>query len=444
MAVIAPFRAFRFDLARCGDPAALVAPPYDVISEEERQVLEKRHERNIVHLDLPRGEGDERYSRARAALDRWIAEGTLRADERPAIYRYEQRFSFPDGGQGREYVRRGFIALLRLEPLSARVVLPHEHTLAGPKRDRLMLMRATRAHFSQVFTLYRDPAGEAEAALAPWDERPPALDAVTADGCRHRLWVVDDARAIARVAAVLASRQVMIADGHHRYETMLALQAELRPADRPMGASMADWGTVFFARAEDPGLLVLPTHRLVSGLPAAVLSGLAERARPWFEISPGPEITAESIEARLRDAGARQVTLALRIAGRRETLWLALRPDADLSALGPPALRRLDVTVLHGLVLGPLLGIGVEAMARQSHLAYTHDLPEALARLEAGAAQAAFLMNATKVDEVLGACEAGFVLPQKSTYFQPKLATGLVLARIDPLARPELPGPSGP
>src|SRR5882757_10230309 len=175
MAVIAPFRAFRFDLARCGDPADLIAPPYDVISEEERQVLERRHEHNIVHLDLPRGEGDERYPHAAAALQRWIGEGALRPDERPSIYRYEQRFSFPAGPHGRQYVRRGFIALLRLEPLSARVVLPHEHTLAGPKRDRLMLMRATRAHFSQVFTLYRDPAGEAEAALAPWDERAPAL-----------------------------------------------------------------------------------------------------------------------------------------------------------------------------------------------------------------------------------------------------------------------------
>jgi uncharacterized protein (DUF1015 family) len=240
------------------------------------------------------------------------------------------------------------------------------------------------------------------------------------------------------VAAALAPKQVMIADGHHRYETMLALQQELRPAERPVGTSLADWGTVFFARAEDPGLLVLPTHRLVKGLPPAALWALADRARPWFEVSVGTESTPQAIEGRLH--GARTVTLALRVAGRDETMWLALREDADLGTLGPPALRRLDVTVLHGLVLGPLLGIGAEAMARQSHLAYTHDLPEALARLAAGEVQGAFLMNATKVDEVLGACEAGFVLPQKSTYFQPKLATGLVMARIDPLAHPSLPG----
>jgi uncharacterized protein (DUF1015 family) len=242
---------------------------------------------------------------------------------------------------------------------------------------------------------------------------------------------------IGRVARALGPRQVMIADGHHRYETMLALQGELRPADRAPGESLADWGTVFFARAEDPGLLVLPTHRLVSGLPPELLATLPERARPWFEVDKGAESGAAEIEARL--ARARRPTFALRFADRGGTLWLALRPDADLSPLGPPALRGLDVTVLHGLMLGPLLGIDAEALARQSNLAYTHDMEEALARVAAGAAQGAFLMNATPVDQVLAACEAGFVLPQKSTYFQPKLATGLVMARIDPQGRPHRP-----
>jgi hypothetical protein len=195
---------------------------------------------------------------------------------------------------------------------------------------------------------------------------------------------------------------------------------------------------VFLARAEDPGLLVLPTHRLVKGLPEGALAGLAERARPWFEVTSGDESTAAALEARLLREGERRVTFALRQAGRPETLWLGLRADADLTPLGPPALRGLDVTVLHGLLLGPLLGIDAQAMARQAHLGYTHELPEALARVASGEHQGAFLMNATRVDQVLGACEAGFVLPQKSTYFQPKLATGLVLARIDPQGRPSL------
>jgi uncharacterized protein (DUF1015 family) len=436
MAQIAPFHGIRFDLGRVGDPAAVIAPPYDVIGETERRALEQRHDRNIVNLDLPRGEGDERYDNARAGLERWLAEGTLRRDARPALYRYEQQFSFA----GKAYTRKGFVALIKLEPFSARVVLPHEHTLSGPKLDRLKLMRATRAHFSQVFGLYRDPEGVAESALAPALARAPEIDATTPDGCRHRMWVVDDVAAIREVARVLAPKQVMIADGHHRYETMINLRDELRPSDRPLGQSLADWGTMFFARAEDPGLLVLPTHRLVSGLPADAIASLRERVRPWFDVAEGTESSVAAIEERLVREGAARVTFAVREPGRAATTWLGLRPDADLSPLGPPALRGLDVTVLHGLLLGPLLGIDAAAMARQSNLTYTHDMAEALARIDGRQAQAVFLMNATKTHQVLEACEAGFVLPQKSTYFQPKLATGLVMARIEPQERPALPG----
>jgi uncharacterized protein (DUF1015 family) len=437
MAQIAPFRGLRFDLSRVSDPSVLLAPPYDVISEKERQALEQRHDHNIVHLDLPRGEGDARYAHAGELLDRWIAQGALRQDERPAIYRYEQRFSFTSAsGKGpKSYTRKGFIALVKLEPFSARVVLPHEHTLSGPKLDRLKLMRATRAHLSQVFGLYRDPEAVAESALGRVEERAPDLDATTADGCRHRLWAVSEPAVVGAVAKALAPKQVLIADGHHRYETMLTLRDELRPAGRAPGESLADWGTLFLARAEDPGLLVLPTHRLVSGLPAGALAALPERARPWFTIEEGNESAVAAVEERL--LRAERVTLALRQPGR--TQWLTLRADADLSALGPPALRGLDVTVLHGLILGPLLGMDAEALARQSFLSYTHDLAEALGRVERGEAQGAFLMSATKVEQVLDACEAGFVLPQKSTYFQPKLATGLVLARLEPEGRPALP-----
>jgi uncharacterized protein (DUF1015 family) len=439
MALIAPFKGLRFDLSRSPDPAALLAPPYDVISERHREELERQHDRNVVHLDLPRGDGDQRYELAGGLLERWIAEGTLRHDDRPAIYRYEQQFTFANGAGPKSYTRRGFIALLKLEPFSARVVLPHEHTLSGPKVDRLKLMRATRAHFSQVFALYRDPAGAAEAALSAVEAHPPDLDATTSDGCRHRLWAVTDPAIISTVARVMAPKQVMIADGHHRYETMINLRDELRPSARPLSESLADWGTMFFARAEDPGLLVLPTHRLVKGLPAESLASVVERARPWFTAVEAPNGDAHAVEHRLADEGKSAVTFALRTAGQSKSIWLKLRPDADLSALGPPALQGLDVTVLHGLLLGPLLGIDAAAMAKQSFLTYTHDMKEALARIDAGEVQAGFLMNATKVDQVLDACEAGFVLPQKSTYFQPKLATGLVMARIDPEGRPHLP-----
>jgi uncharacterized protein (DUF1015 family) len=433
MAEIAPFTALRFDQRRVPDMASVLAPPYDVISESERGALEARHERNVVRLDLPRGEGDDKYANARGELDRWIAEGTLREDARPALYRYEQTFAFPAGG--RRYVRKGFMALLKLTPFSDRVVLPHEHTLSGPKLDRQKLIRTTRAHFSQVFTLYRDPAGETEALFAAAEASAPAVDATTPDGCRHRLWAVDDAETIARVARLMAPKSVMIADGHHRYETMVGLREELRPAGAAPGSSLADWGPMFFARAEDPGLLVLPTHRLVRNLAPDLLAALPARAVPWFDVEAGDEASADAVEGRLLREGAARVTFALRDAAGKTT-WYRLRAGADLSPLGPPALQGLDVTVLHGLLLGPLLGVDQAAMAKQSFLAYTHDTSEALARVAAGEVQGAFLMNATQVEQVLAACEAGFVLPQKSTYFQPKLATGLVMARIDPTRAP--------
>jgi uncharacterized protein (DUF1015 family) len=292
------------------------------------------------------------------------------------------------------------------------------------------LIKTTEAHFSQIFALYRDPQGEAEAALERATTGAPTVDAVTPDGCRHRLWVVSDKPAIAAVVKALAPKQVMIADGHHRYETMVAIRDALRPAGAAPGTSQADFGPMFFARAEDPGLLVLPTHRMVHGLAESALDTLAERCQPWFEVESSAESDAASISDRLRREGEHAVSFAVRRPKQAQTLWLRLRKNADLSRLGPPTLGCLDVSVLHGLILDPLLGIGAEAMAKQSNLTYSHELGETLNRVSTGAVQAAFIMNATKVHQVLDACEAGFVLPQKSTYFQPKLATGLVMQKI--------------
>lgn len=429
---VVPFRALRFDPVRLPEAAKVIAPPYDVISPEQRAQLEAQHQRNIVHLDLPRGEGDGKYLHARELLDSWIADGSLREDAQPAIYRYQQIFSFDDGTGQRTYTRKGFIASIQLSPFSERVVLPHEHTLSGPKVDRFNLIKTTRAHFSQIFALYRDANGEAEAALDRATTGAPTVDATTPDGCRHQLWVVTDPATMATVARVMAPKQVMIADGHHRYETMVAIRDALRPAGAAPGTSQADFGPMFFARAEDPGLLVLPTHRMVHALSPATLAALPNLCAPWFTVETGDERDAATIGQRLRREGASAVTFAVRHADQERTTWLRLRRDADLSRLGPPTLGCLDVSVLHGLILEPLLGIGAEAMAKQQNLTYSHDLRETLGRVSSGAAQAAFIMNATKVDQVLDACEAGFVLPQKSTYFQPKLATGLVMQRIRP------------
>jgi uncharacterized protein (DUF1015 family) len=432
MAEIVPFAGLRYDLERVDDAARVLAPPYDVIGEAERADLEARHSHNVVRLELPRGEGDARYGVAANLLGAWRAEGVLRREATPSMYLYEQQFSWA----GKMYTRQGFIAGVRLEPFEKRVVLPHEHTLTGPKEDRRKLLVATRTQISQVFGLYRDADGAALGELAAVTAAAPALDGTTPDGTRHRLWVISEAARLNRLAGILRDKQILIADGHHRYETMLSLRGELRGAGGAGAREPADYGAMYLARAEDPGLLVLPTHRLVKGLPGFSLTAFLSGAGVAFDVIQGDETTAQAVEARLTqlsvgEDGQPRVAFGIRAAGKRGPTWLVLKSIADLSALGPPTLRTLDVTVLHGVLLGPLLGIDADAMAKQSNLAYTHDTSEALARVDAGEVQVAFLMNATSVAQVLDACEQGHVLPQKSTYFQPKLATGLVMYAVE-------------
>ena len=427
MADIVPFAGLRYDPARVGDLARVLAPPYDVIGEADRAALEALSPENVVRLELPRGEPDVRYDAAARTLTAWKSDGSLRLDPTPAFYVYQQEFDWAGG----RHTRRGFFAAVRLEPFERRIVLPHEKTLSGPKEDRLRLLRATHTQISPIFGLFRDADGAARGVIDGATEVVPTIDATTPDGIRHRVWRVGASVAIGRLTRVLRDKQILIADGHHRYETMLGLGPELRALDFAAGGAAADFAMMFLARAEDPGLLVLPTHRLLRELSDFDFPALCAAAAPAFDIVEGAENTAEAIEERLGREGTRGVVFAARVPGRATTTWFSLKSYVDLSALGPPALRKLDVTVLHGVILGSLLGIDAAALANQSFLAYTHLTAEALSRVGSGEVQAAFLMNPTKIEEVLAACEAGFVLPQKSTYFQPKLATGLLMYGLD-------------
>ncbi len=432
MAVVAPFAGLRYDAARVGEIGRVLAPPYDVIGEAERAALEERHPQNVVRVELPRGETDARYAEAARLLSIWKGEWILRPDDRPGLYVYEQRFRLPGAAPtARVYTRRGFFAAVRLEPYERRVILPHERTLASPKEDRLKLMRATHTQSSPIFGLYRDAQGATRTVIEAATEGRPDVEATMADGGEHRLWRLTDPDAVAALVGLMADKQILIADGHHRYETMLALGPELRALDYAAGQAAADFGIMFLARAEDPGLLVLPTHRLLRGVADFDPAALRAAVSPAFEVVDCDEATPEAIEERLGREGTAGVVFAMRVPGRAQTAWFTLKSIVDLSALGPPVLRKLDVTVLHGVLLGPLLAIDEAAMAEQTYLDYTHDTAEALARVGSGDAQAAFFMNPTKVEEVLAVCEAGYVLPQKSTYFHPKLATGLVMYGLD-------------
>lgn len=434
MAELAPLRAFRY--ANESSLPDVVAPPYDVIGPDERARLGARSPQNIVHLDLPEGEGDAKYDNASKLLQRWIDQGVLKRDERPMLLRYEQVFQPPGGGA--PITRRGFFALVRAVPYEDRVVLPHERTLSGPKEDRFKLFTATRAALSPVFLLYTDPSGATRDVL---EGAEPFATFSTDDGIEHRLARVEDAAAIARVAEALRERQLLIADGHHRYETTVSYGAAIDEGRRAAGLPAKKNGAhrfvmAFLADADDPGLVVFPTHRLVHGLAEFDGEGMLEQAADLFEARPAHSLDPQALTKELADAGKRGPTIAA-VLPDGEAHILTLRSDVDLSkhpVLGqrPEVLRDVDVVLLHAGILEHILGITPERQAAQTNLRYLKSTPEALACIARAEGQALFLMNPTPVDQVRRVCESGEVMPQKSTYFYPKVLTGLVVHVLDP------------
>ncbi|HEY2748871.1 MAG TPA: DUF1015 domain-containing protein [Polyangia bacterium] len=430
MAEIAAFRGILYS-THAGPAGKLLAPPYDVISPSERDKLAALDPHNCVRLILPEGAGDEKYANAARDLNEWLREGILARDVEPALYRYHQTFT----AEGKTATRRGFICRIRLARFEERVVLPHERTLAGPKADRLKLKRATRAHLSQVFGLYADAARASDEPFAALEKTAPAIAGRTSDGVEQKLWRLTDKEAQARVVALLAAEKIYIADGHHRYETMLALRDELRAESASNARSSVEYGTIFLANMDDPGLLVFPTHRVVHGLASFDLPSVIERAKKWFEVTPMAAGDAAAVRAELEQRGKARPTFAL-AAGDGNIYYLSLLRDVSLegvpSLAGPEVLRTLDVTLLHALVIEEILGIDRAAQERQTNLRYVKDTGAALALAKDPAVQAVLLMNPTPVAHVKAVADAGEVMPQKSTFFYPKLASGLVINPIVP------------
>src|SRR6267143_4864601 len=333
MAEIAPFRGIVYDPVRAGSLDRLLAPPYDVVSPAERARLAAKSPHNFVRIDLPEGEGREKYANAARELSRWLEQGVLRRDDLPALYRYHQRFAVG----GRELTRRGVVGRVRLRRYEERVVLPHERTLSGPRLDRLELTRATRAHLSQVFALYSDPQGRVDAEFESLDSVPPELEGRTDDGTVHRVWRLTDPAAQRRVAAALAEARLYIADGHHRYETMLAVRDELRPLARSPRSSV-EYGSLFVTGMDDPGLVVLPTHRVVHGLEGFELDRFLPRLRERFAVEELRGGSPEQVRGRLAAAGRASPAFAL-LSGSR-ALLATLRPGQDAAVPGPAVVRR--------------------------------------------------------------------------------------------------------
>ena len=404
MAEIYPFQPFRYS-EKAGLPENLVTQPYDKISPAMRSRYLAGSPYNLVRVILgERGPADSAsdnvYTRAAAHLNHWIASGILVRDREPGVFPYFQEFTVPDTGE--RLVRRGFIALGRVEDYSAGVVYRHEQTLSGPKKDRLELLRHTHAHFGQLFMLYPDPVGAVDGLLEEAARQAPLLEVVDEYGDVHRVWKIGSAR---RIQELMAGKKLLIADGHHRYETALAFRNEnpsLTGADRVM---------MTFVNMHSPGLKILATHRLVSGLDAAALPEL-----PDFDVT---EIeSTERLKRAWRESAGRTI-IGAAIGSR---LFLL----EDRAARGA-----LDVKVLHERLLGKALGIGEEAVRDEKHLRYIRGLDRAVEEARAGAAQIAFLLKPTSIEQVAATSFAGGVMPQKSTDFYPKLLSGLTIYKLD-------------
>ena len=434
MAEIAPLTPLRYDLSRLaasGGFAKVVAPPYDVIDAAQRAALAAQHPNNVVKLILPEGEGDAKYQNARDLFFAWRTEGVLVRDDEPAFYRYDQTFTPPGGGKPR--TRRGFLGLVKLVGLDEGIVLPHERTLSGPKEDRLKLFRATKTNFSPGFMLYRDPQKKLDAALAQATE---LVAFETADGIKHSLAKITDKEAIRAIVGGVAQSSLLIADGHHRYETALRYSQEAAgtgTVPRPE----YDYFLEFFANGDDPDLMVFPTHRHVHSLPRFDFDEAVKGASALFDVTPlPPGASADVYTDALAKSGAERPSIVICSGDGRASL-LALRKGIDLAAhpiLGQrvPALRTTDVALLHMGILEPVLGITPEAQAAKTNIWYPQDAAAALGELRSNKGQALFLMNGTPVAQVRAVAEAGEVMPQKSTFFHPKVLTGLCIHTLEP------------
>ena len=428
MATIRPFRGLRYDLPSAGDPAELLAPPYDVVDEAGRAALAQRSANNCVHVILPEGDGDEKYGRG-AREFAGLVERALTRDAEPSLYVYHQRFT----AEGREYTRKGFICLIELTSFGTGPVLPHERTLSRPKEDRLKLMRACGAHLELVFGMFSDPERRWEQAVSA-QLGAPVLEA-RFDGSHHTLYRVADAAAVAAVQGVLEGRSVYIADGHHRYETMCSYRQELERAGH---GDDARFGMIYLSNLDDPGLVVLPTHRVIHDVQGLDLAGTIASLDHIFAVRRAPiPADAAALRALLKQAGAAGPAFALARPGADELAILTLRDDFDPDQAGlgglPPALQRLDVVLLHELVLDRGFGITREAQAAKTNIRYYKSSAAALelARAPDVDAQVVCFMNATPVADVVAVCDSGAVMPQKSTFFYPKIPTGLTFHSLD-------------
>lgn len=430
MADVRPLQGIRYSGEKVGNVGEVVTPPFDVISAEDQVRFYARHPYNVIRLELGQELAeddtlDNRYTRAAAALAEWRVQGVLRQETTPHYYLYQQVFTH--GGQS--YTRTGLLARVRLEPWSERVVLPHERTLSKPKDDRLKLLHACATNFSPLMSMYEDPQGRMRRLLASYaaNAEVQITDEVHE---KHLLHPITDAGQSALIQDFFAERQLYMADGHHRYETALKYRDEIRTQRRHIDADDAvNFVLMALIDVDDPGLLVLPTHRLLFGLPSQTLHMLSrEHLEQYFTVRELGTTTSHDLLGQLERAEEEQPSFVVCTATQN---WLLSPNEQGMRRMEQSghsaAWNRLDVSVAHTLLLETLLGISAAEVTAGTYIRYTRDAQEALDSVHAGEMQAALLLNATRVQQICDVAQAGDLMPQKSTYYYPKLITGLVM-----------------
>ena len=413
MANIQPLRALHYDQSLVGALANVTAPPYDVIDAEQREQLLKLSPFNVAAVDLPKGDPDP-YRAAGELFEAWQLQGVVVRDPEPSLWAHTQTYTGPDG---RQRTRRGFFCRVRIEGYGPGRVRPHERTHPGPKEDRLRLMRATRTNLSPIFSLYSDPQNVAWGALEQATESAPWGEVSDGDGTIHKLWRVNDPQTIAAVQEGTREAELLIADGHHRYETASTYAEELG------GEGEHRYILMCLVALEDPGLTVFPTHRLVRGLDGEHQETLRETLRRDFEITEVP------LERIAPDPGGGPLELGYIDSHHKQPYRLTLRDQAIADAALPEfseAYRSLDTGVLEALLLKGALGLSDEDISHFNGLFYARSTEEAVAMVSSGEYDAAFLMRPTPVSQVRDVAASGENMPPKSTFFYPKLLTGLL------------------
>jgi uncharacterized protein (DUF1015 family) len=443
MADVRPFRGLRYDTARIGDLGHVLCPPYDVVSADDERRYRDAHPANAIRLELGAASaeqsGDGRYREAAAALRAWRHDGILVQDEAPAYYLHEVAFQHGEATRA----RRELIAAVRLEPWERGVVLPHERTYDRPKADRLRLLEATKTNISPVLSFFRRDSGEQDAVEAAWSwttEREPSAEGEDLSGLRHRVWVLEDETIAASVQRFFADRPLFIADGHHRYETALRYRDHVRLA--PSGVLPTDSGPDFvmmhLIAEDDPGLVILPTHRLLGGLLGLDAAEIEDRLSPDFHLEYYPvwdDAPPEQIDAFVAQVRAQgDVDRAIGIYGPDPEIF-AVATLRKRNALPPsvpadrdPGWQGLDVVLADEAIVRPLLA--ERSLAAEDAIDYTRDAHEAFGLVRSGARQVSLILNPTRVDQIAAVALAGERMPEKSTYFYPKAPTGLVFRPV--------------